>query len=124
MDAQDRVKERLHRAMEGLLREFEADGTQPVDCEFMVTIYGGIIGIGTAMMNSKPEVLTHENFPVDADSSGNGTPDDPIGVIPDIPAGEHTIRVGDVPDVSQTSDGDEQVTISTPVARRRKANQQ
>lgn len=116
MDAQERVRERLQRAMEGLLREFEADGTQPVDCEFMVTIYGGIVGISTAMMNSKLEVLTHENFPVDADSSGNGVPDDVAHVTnnPDPAGKDGTVMIDDPAAIA---------ALSAPVARRRKGAQ-
>jgi hypothetical protein len=46
MEPTDRVKERLQRAMEGLMREFEADGTQPVDCAFYVVMIGGRFDIG------------------------------------------------------------------------------
>ncbi len=38
MNAVERVEERLKNAMDGLLREFEADETEPVDCEFIIHI--------------------------------------------------------------------------------------
>ena len=76
MNAVERVQERLQRAMEGLLREFAADGTELVDCEFIVHVGSqGLIDVSGGELKSAADPLV--GTPLDEWPSSEGLPEKP-----------------------------------------------
>ena len=63
MNAAERVGERLKNAMDGLLREFAADGTEPLGCTFLVQINDGVATVQASGSMVVPGMIVNYDEP-------------------------------------------------------------